>query len=128
MIDHASVAVSDLAASAAFYDRVLAPLGLVRVAERTGSVGFGKKYPEFWINLRSNMDRAREDSGYHVCLRAPTRQAVTAFYEIAIAHGGRGDGEPGDRRGVVTMYFGAFVRDPDGNKIEAATFPRAEPT
>lgn len=124
MIDHVSVGVSDLAASVAFYDKVLAPLGLVRVAERDGSVAFGKTYPEFWLNRRADMEVAQRNSGCHICLRAPTADAVTAFHDTAIACGGRGDGEPGDRQGVVTIYFGAFVRDLDGNKIEAATFPR----
>lgn len=126
MIDHVSVAVSDLAASAAFYDKVLAPLGLARVAERDGSIGFGKKYPEFWLNLRVDMGQVGADCGAHVCLRAPTEVAVRAFHMAAVALGGQDDGEPGDRQGEVTKYFGAFIRDPDGNRIEAATFPRGD--
>jgi catechol 2,3-dioxygenase-like lactoylglutathione lyase family enzyme len=125
MIDHVSVAVSDLAASATFYDKVLEPLGLVRIAERDGTVGYGKKYPEFWLNARPGIGAVPDDTGIHVCLRAPTQEAVVAFYETATALGGRGDGEPGDRQATVTTYFGAFIRDLDGNKIEAVTFPRA---
>ena len=126
MIDHVSVAVSELAASAAFYEMVLKPLGLVRIAEREGTIGFGKKYPEFWLNARPEMGTSPDDTGSHICLRAPTREAVAIFYERAIALGGRGDGEPGDRKATVTTYFGAFIRDLDGNKIEAVTFPRTE--
>ena len=124
MIDHVSVAVVNLTASAAFYERVLAPLGFKRIEERENTIGFGKKYPEFWLNARPGMAPVPEDTGSHVCLRAPTEEAVALFYESAIALGGRGDGEPGVRQAAVTTYFGAFIRDLDGNKIEAITFPR----
>ena len=59
----------------------------------------------------------------HICLRARTEDAVKAFYEAALDHGGRDDGEPGPRQGEMTAYYGAFIRDPEGNKIEVATFP-----
>lgn len=126
MIDHVSVSVSDLSASTAFYEKVLKPLGMVRITEREGTVGFGKKYPEFWLNARPEMGTVPGNTGGHICLRAPTREAVTNFYETAIALGGRGDGEPSDRQAAVTHYFGAFIRDLDRNKIEAVTFPRIE--
>ena len=126
MIDHVSISVSDLSVSAKFYDRVLEPLGLKRVTEREHRIGYGKKYPEFWLNARPGMATVTDDTGNHVCLRAPTRSAVTAFYNAALAHGGSGDGEPRDRQATVTHYFGAFIRDPDGNKIEAVTFPRED--
>lgn len=127
MIDHVSVGVSNLAASATFYDRVLEPLGLKRITERDEAVGYGKRYPEFWLNSRPGMTTVSDDTGNHACLRAPTRDAVRSFYETAIALGGRGDGEPRDRRATVTNYFGAFIRDPDGNMIEAAAFARNSP-
>ena len=126
MIDHISIAVSNLAASAAFYDRVFMPLGLTRLVEREKSIGFGKKYPEFWLNVRPDMSKIPEDTGQHVCLRAPSREAVSAFYDLALAWGGRDDGAPGERQAAMTKYFGAFVRDLDGNKIEAVTFPRID--
>lgn len=124
MIDHVSVPVSDLAASAAFYEVVLGEIGLSRLVERDYTVGFGEKYPEFWINLRAGMERTSEGTGNHVCLRAPSEDAVNAFYRAAIDHGGRDDGAPRARQASVTTYFGAFIRDPDGNKIEAVTFAR----
>ncbi|WP_193182155.1 VOC family protein [Nisaea sediminum] len=124
MIDHVSIAVSSLARSAAFYDRVLAPLGLVRLTERERTIGFGKKYPEFWMNLREGMAPVEEGTGIHICLRAPSKDAVDAFHAAALEGGGRSDGAPGDRQATVTVYYGAFIRDPDGNKIEAVTFPR----
>lgn len=124
MIDHVSVAVSDLNASANFYDKVLQPLGLLRFTERDGTIGFGKSYPEFWLNARIGIGPVSEDTGNHICLRAPNRTAVQAFYKAACTFGGTGEGEPHDRQAAVTTYFRAFIRDLDGNKIEAATFPR----
>jgi catechol 2,3-dioxygenase-like lactoylglutathione lyase family enzyme len=125
MIDHVSIGVSDLANSAAFYETVLAPLGYRKLVERPASVGFGKKYPEFWLNARPGGAGSPEDSGAHVCLRAASVAAVREFHECALAAGGRDDGVPGPRRGEMTNYFGAFIRDPDGNKIEAMTIPPA---
>jgi catechol 2,3-dioxygenase-like lactoylglutathione lyase family enzyme len=123
MIDHISVAVSDLGKSAAFYDRLLAPLGMTRVADRENSVGYGKRYPEFWINARPGMSSVETNTGVHICLRARTTDIVDAFHAAALAHGGADDGAPGPRQGEMTEYYGAFVRDPDGNKVEVATFP-----
>src|SRR5262245_42143370 len=124
MIDHVSVPVRDLAASAAFYERVLAPLGYARLVERPATVGFGKKYPEFWLNLRASMPPIPVDTGMHVCLRAPGEDAVNAFHALALDHGGSSDGAPGPRQGAMTVYYGAFIKDADGNKIEAVTFGR----
>jgi len=123
MIDHISVAVADLKKSAAFYDRLFAPLGMTRVADRENTIGYGKRYPEFWLNARPAMAGVSADTGVHICLRARTREIVDAFHAAALAHGGTDDGAPGPRRGEMTEYYGAFVRDPDGNKIEVATFP-----
>lgn len=126
MIDHISVSVSNLVASAAFYETVLEPLGYKRLVERERTIGFGKTYPEIWLNLREGFGPVPDDTGAHVCLRAASIEAIIAFYDLAVAHGGRGDGASGDRQGAMTSYFGAFIRDPDGNKIEAATFPNTE--
>lgn len=127
MIDHVSVAVSDLSLSSEFYEKVLEPLGLTLIERRDRTIGFGKKYPEFWLNLREGVDPVPDDTGVHICLRAPSEDAVRAFHDIALSVGGRSDGEPGERQGAVTTYFAAFIRDLDGNKIEAITFPRKEP-
>jgi catechol 2,3-dioxygenase-like lactoylglutathione lyase family enzyme len=123
MIDHVSLPVRDLAASAAFYERLLAPLGYLKLVERPATVGFGKKYPELWLNLRSDMAPASPNPGAHVALRAASEDAVRAFHAAALAGGGASDGEPGPRQAAMTTYFGAFIRDPDGNKLEAASFP-----
>ena len=123
MIDHISVAVRDLDLSARFYETLLAPLGLTKLREWPhGAIGFGKKYPEFWINRRDAMDRVADDSGVHICLRARDTAAVDAFHAAALKAGGASDGAPGLRPEYHATYYAAFVRDPDGNRIEAVTF------
>ena len=125
MIDHVSIGVSDLARGAAFYSAVLEPLGLVQIVATETRVGFGKRYPELWLNLRSGMPRVAEDTGAHVCLRARTKDAVNRFLAAALANGGTDDGAPRDRQATMTAYYASFVRDPDGNRLEAAAFPDA---
>ena len=123
MIDHVSIGVSDLARSAAFYTAVLEPLGLAQLVATETRIGFGKRYPELWLNLRSGMPRVAENTGAHVCLRARTKEAVDRFHAAALANGGRNDGAPRDRQATMTAYYAGFVRDPDGNRLEAASFP-----
>jgi len=122
MLDHVSVGVSDLQRSASFYERALAPLGLSRLVTRPATIGFGKSYPEFWINLRSGMAEVPSSSAVHVCLRAKSADAVDAFHAAALEAGGRSDGEAGLRPHDRVLYYAAFVIDPDGNRIEAVTF------
>lgn len=123
MIDHVSVGVSDLDRSARFYEATLAPLGLARVVTRPATIGFGKAYPEFWINLRGRMTPVAVDSGCHICLRTKSTAEVDAFHEAALRAGGTSDGAPGLRPHERVRYYAAFVRDFDGNRIEAVTFP-----
>ena len=122
MIDHVSIAVRDLNACGRFYDAVLATIGFNRLVTRPGTIGFGKKYPEFWLNERRAMAPVDPDCGAHVCLRAPSAEAVQAFHAAAMAGGGASDGAPGPRPEYTAGYYAAFVRDPEGNKIEAVTF------
>ena len=125
MIDHVSVAVRDLAAGTRFYARVLAPLGYAQLVERPATVGFGKKYPEFWLNLRTDLGAPSPNPGTHIALRAASEEAVRGFHAAALEMGGTSAGEPGPRQAAMTTYFGAFILDPDGNKIEAIAFPGA---
>lgn len=122
MIDHISIAVRDLERSTAFYEVTLAALGYTKMIVRATTVGFGKKYPDFWINLRPRMTAPDPDCGVHICLRAPNAQSVNAFYAAALKAGGRADGPPGPRPEYTPGYYAAFVFDPDGNRIEAVTF------
>jgi catechol 2,3-dioxygenase-like lactoylglutathione lyase family enzyme len=123
MIDHVSVGVSDLERAARFYEAALMALGLSRLVTRPATIGFGKAYPEFWINLRAGMAKVAPDNGVHVCLRAKSTGEVDAFHAAALKAGGRSDGAPGLRPHDRVRYYAAFVLDPDGNRIEAVTFP-----
>jgi len=92
---------------------------------REATVGFGKQYSEFWINLRPDMAAVAADSGAHVCFRARSTEMVDAFHAAAIAAGGASDGAPGLRpHDGDGGYYAAFIRDLDGNRIEAVTFVR----
>jgi catechol 2,3-dioxygenase-like lactoylglutathione lyase family enzyme len=123
MIDHISIAVRDIKRAEAFYTAVLAPLGLAKLREwPNAAIGYGQKYPEFWINRRSDMRPVAQDSGVHICLRAVSTNAVDAFHAAALAGGGTSDGAPGPRAEYNDRYYAAFIRDPDGNRIEAVTF------
>jgi catechol 2,3-dioxygenase-like lactoylglutathione lyase family enzyme len=123
MIDHISVGVSDLERAARFYEPTLATLGLTKLVTRPATIGFGKSFPEFWINFRAGMAEVAADSGVHICLRAKSTVDVDAFHAAALGAGGRSDGAPGLRPHDRVRYYAAFVRDPDGNRIEAVTFP-----
>jgi catechol 2,3-dioxygenase-like lactoylglutathione lyase family enzyme len=122
MIDHVSIAVRDLAGCAHFYETVLVRLGYAKLVTRPKTIGFGNKYPEFWLNERLHMTPVDADSGVHICLRARDAEAVQAFHAAAIGAGGSSDGAPGPRSGEMNGYYAAFIRDPEGNRIEAATF------
>jgi catechol 2,3-dioxygenase-like lactoylglutathione lyase family enzyme len=123
MIDHISVGVADLDRAARFYEAVLASLGLSRLVTRPRTIGFGRSYPEFWINLRPGMAKVAPESGVHICLRAKAAAEVDAFHAAALTAGGVSDGAPGIRPHDRVKYYAAFVIDPDGNRIEAVTFP-----
>jgi catechol 2,3-dioxygenase-like lactoylglutathione lyase family enzyme len=127
MIDHISVGVADLERSARFYEAVFAPLGLKKLVALPGTVGFGKDYPEFWINLREGMKPMPPESGSHICFRARTTADVEAFHAAALKTGGADDGPPGLRPHYSVKYFAAFVADPDGNRIEVVTFLKDAP-
>jgi catechol 2,3-dioxygenase-like lactoylglutathione lyase family enzyme len=122
MLDHVSVGVSDLERASRFYEAALAPLGLVKLVVRPATIGVGKTYPEFWINLRPRMAAVQPDSGAHICLRARAIADVAAFHAAALAAGGEAESSPGRRPHDRVAYYAAFVRDPDGNRIEAVTF------
>jgi catechol 2,3-dioxygenase-like lactoylglutathione lyase family enzyme len=124
-IDHVSVGVSNMTRAKAFYDAALAPLGMAPVmpVEINGNlvgVGYGKPgKPSFWIQFPINGQAASMGNGVHIAFRAENRAAIDAFYLAAMEHGGVEDGRPGLRSEYHPDYYGAFVRDPDGNKIEA---------
>jgi catechol 2,3-dioxygenase-like lactoylglutathione lyase family enzyme len=124
LIDHVSVPVRDLRSSSRFYEDLLMPLGMTRLVTRAKTVGYGKTYPEFWLNERMQLRPVAADTGAHVCLRAPNKEAVDAFHAAALAAGVQSDGAPGMRPQYSPHYYSAFIRDMDGNRIEAVTFLR----
>jgi len=118
IFDHFGYTVGDFAISAAFYDAALSPLGISRAAEfdYPGGhiIGYGTQRPEFWVNTGPAMQQH-----LHVAFAAETRAAVDAFYQAAMAAGGRDNGGPGIREQYHPNYYAAFVFDPDGHNIEA---------
>jgi len=126
MIDHVSIAVRDLDRATGFYEAALGVLGLAKLAVRPNTVGFGKRYPEFWLNRRPDMAPISAGSGAHVCLRARGTAAVDAFFAAALAAGGSAGGKPGLRPEHGEGYYAAFIGDPDGNRIEVVTFLKSQ--
>ena len=126
MIDHVSLGVADLDRAARFYESVLGAVGFAKLEVRPATIGFGKRYPEFWLNHRAAMAAVPADTGVHVCVRARTTTAVDAFHRAALAAGGSCDGAPGLRGQHGRGYYAAFVRDLDGNRVEAVTFLAGE--
>src|SRR3979490_437627 len=94
MIDHISVAVHDLERSARFYEAALSPLGLSRLVTRPATIGFGKAYPEFWINLRTRMAQVEGGRGLPLFFRPSPPADVDAFHAAALNAGGRSGGAP----------------------------------
>jgi catechol 2,3-dioxygenase-like lactoylglutathione lyase family enzyme len=126
-IDHVSVGVTNLTRSKRFYDAVLAPLGMtpvypVEISGQLVAVGYGQaNKPSFWIQYPINGQPASMGNGVHIAFNAPTRRAVDDFFIAAMEQGGVEDGRPGLRSEYHPDYYGAFVRDPDGNKVEACS-------
>ncbi len=116
MLDHLSIQCADVAGAAAFYDAVLAPLGGGRVMEFGAVVAFGKPdAPVFWLGpLDDGPNRP-----VHIAFVAPDRAAVAAFVEAARGTGAEVLHEPREWPEYHPTYFGGFVRDPDGNNVEA---------
>ncbi len=121
MLDHVSLGVSDLARSRRFYDAALRPLGLVRIVNFEGrGSDYGSAPGSLGVEFTITVEGAVQPSrGAHICFRARDREAVEAFYRAALATGGRDDGAPGLRPKYHASYFGAFVLDPDGHRVEA---------
>ncbi|MFE7069176.1 VOC family protein [Streptomyces sp. NPDC057620] len=118
MLNHVEIQTSDVRAGAAFYDAVLAPLGAGRRIEHQGRIGYGDERPEFWIGPvpEPSSSRPRES---HLAFTAPDRSVVDAFHEAAVDLGAEILHAPKVWPRYHDTYYAAFVRDPDGNNIEA---------
>jgi catechol 2,3-dioxygenase-like lactoylglutathione lyase family enzyme len=118
VLDHVGFQCADLAASAAFYDAVLAPLGYRRMSDFKVALGYGDTHAQFWISELSEGDGFRES---HIAFRAVDRAGVDEFFMAAVEAGAEVLHEPRIRAEYHENYYGAFVRDPDGNNVEAVS-------
>jgi catechol 2,3-dioxygenase-like lactoylglutathione lyase family enzyme len=117
VLDHLAIQCADVAVSAAFYDTVLAPLGGRRLLDFGEVIGFGvEPKPDFWIGPRTTGEGFRES---HIAFEATDRAAVRAFFDAAVGAGAEVLHEPRVWPEYHPHYYGAFVRDPDGNNVEA---------
>src|SRR5436189_5734713 len=125
MLHNLSVGVRDLARAATFYDAVLAPLGYVALIRTHRAVCYAlpgfEGEPPFAI-IQHGDAAAPPGAGFHLAFRAPTHEAVHAFHAAALAHGGIDEGQPGTRETYDPSYYTAFVRDPDGYRLEAVVY------
>ena len=120
ILHHVSIAVSDAARSHAFYDAVLATLGATRIMSEGDAVAYGRQFPEFWVHGTPwDGGVGGTANGTHFSFFASSRDEVQAFHAAALAHGGSDEGAPGPRPQYGEPYYGCFIRDPDGHKLEA---------
>lgn len=125
MLHHLSLGTTNLERARAFYDPVMQELGLRRTLDVEDAVGYGAGITLFSLNLPADGRSATPGNGVHAAFEVERRAAVDAFFRVALASGGTEDGAPGLRPEYDPNYYAAFVRDPDGNKIEALTFTAA---
>ncbi|MGQ7845928.1 VOC family protein [Granulosicoccus sp. 3-233] len=120
ILSHVSLGTNDPDRALRFYDATLATLGIVRLETLDGiAAGYGRQFPEFWIALPGDEKPASAGNGVHIAFIAASREEVQLFHAEALAAGGTEEGAPGPRPEYGAAFYGCFVRDPDGNKIEA---------
>ncbi len=119
IMSHVSLGTNNFEKAVEFYDKVMATLGATRIMEHEGAVAYGKEYPEFWVQTPENEEPAQIANGTHYGFVAASKEAVHAFWEKAIEMGGTPHGEPGPRPHYGEPYYGCFLLDLDGHKIEA---------
>ncbi|MCK0195904.1 VOC family protein [Ancylobacter sp. 6x-1] len=126
MFSHIILGARDLGRLGTFYDALLAPLGLVRGAVEEGGDGGppgvlwqvpGRRWPQFFIQLPFNGLPATWGNGTQVSFAAPSPEAVDAAHAAGLAAGGLDEGAPGPRPHYGEHYYGAYLRDPEGNKL-----------
>ena len=123
-LSHVSLGTNRFNEAVAFYDAVLATLGIRRVVDVSEhqAIAYGRAFPEFWIQRPHDGQPAQTANGVHVAFLAESNAQVDAFHQAALAHGARCDGPPGQRPHYGDEYYGCFVRDLDGHKIEAVAW------
>lgn len=118
-MSHISIGTNHFRDAIAFYDRALSVLGVTRVLDFPEAVAYGKSFPEFWVHAPHNGEDATVGNGTHFAFLAESRDKVDEFYSAALRAGATPDGEPGPRPLYGAAYYGCFLRDLDGHKIEA---------
>jgi len=119
IISHLSIGTNNFERAIDFYDKVLPTLGCKQIMKYPGAVAYGRELPEFWVQTPIDGKPATVGNGFHVGFTAISQEQVHAFHEAALAAGGIDDGAPGPRPDYGESYYGCFIRDLDGNKIEA---------
>ncbi|WP_394175003.1 VOC family protein [Thalassotalea litorea] len=119
-ICHLSLGCNDLTKMIGFYRPLLATLDIGLVAEHAQAVAFGKGYPTFWLQTPFNGEKATVGNGSHIGFMATNKSQVEKFYQTALALGATCNGAPGPRKDYGDAYFGCFIIDPEGHRIEAS--------
>ncbi len=125
MISHVTLGSSDISRSRAFYDRTLEPLGIVRVHDEAEAIAYATAkdaMPWLWILTPFNGEPASFGNGTHIAFLAPDRAAVRTCHAAGLETGGSDEGAPGPRPNYSEHYYGAYLRDPDGNKLQAVCY------
>jgi catechol 2,3-dioxygenase-like lactoylglutathione lyase family enzyme len=125
MFSHVTIGARDLSRAFEFYDAALAPLGIHRVPGTKYAGWASWQRPgeavRLWVGKPQNGQPASNGNGWMVAFTAPSRAAVDAAYAAALAAGGSDEGAPGPRPQFAPDYYGAYVRDPEGNKLHFVT-------
>ena len=126
MFSYVGLGTRDIARARAFYDAAMAVLGHSRIAamedDRSSAWGLDDPGPHLWVTLPFDGQPATAGNGSMVSLLAPTRAAVDAFHAAALAAGGSDAGAPGLRPQYGPHFYAGYVRDPDGNKLNAVCY------
>ncbi|NKC29387.1 VOC family protein [Falsiroseomonas selenitidurans] len=120
MFSHATLGTNDLPRAIAFYDALLAPLGLARFHTAEGEAGYARRpdaSPQFWLMRPIDGRPASPGNGATLGFEAPDRATVRAVHAAGLQHGGAEEGGPGLRPHYHADFYGAYLRDPDGNKL-----------
>ncbi len=119
IMSHVSIGSNKLDEALTFYDAVMPTIGAKRIMEHEGAVAYGKMFPEFWVQAPYDGGTAGTANGVHFSFFASSPSQVDAFYKAAMSAGAKDDGAPGLRSEYGAGYYGCFVYDLDGHKIEA---------
>jgi len=119
ILSHVSIGTNDFERATKFYDAVLRSIGCKRIMAHGQAVAYGKVYPEFWVQTPADGNPAAVGNGFHIAFFSDSKRMVDDFHRTAMEAGATDDGAPGPRPEYGAAYYGCFVRDPDGHKIEA---------